>query len=293
MSAPTITVIIPTYNRAYILDRAVQSVLRQTQADFELLIVDDASKDETDAYVRGLADPRVKYIRHATNQGQCVAINTGIAAARGEFVACLDSDDEWLPTALEKQLAVFRSGPPDLGVVYTYTASLAPDGAVVPEFSSQLRGRIHREVLAQGYMAPSITLMVRRRCFEEIGGFDPDFRCYQDDDICFRLAKHYAVDFVPEILAYVHQDAEASSRLMRNRAWLADGWWRLLTKHEADIRRECGEAVLSEQFSKAARMFEEAGKAEMAATAFARARTVAPGEKIRRFLRETAARFGR
>lgn len=293
MSTPTVTVIIPTYNRAYILDRAVQSVLRQTHADFELLIVDDASKDETGAYVHGLADPRVKYIRHEVNHGQCVAINTGIAAARGEFVACLDSDDEWLPTALEKQLAVFRSSGPDLGVVYMYTASLAPDGSIVPEFSSQLRGKVYREVLAQGYMAPSITLMVRRRCFDEIGGFDPEFRCYQDDDICFRLAKHYTVDFVPEVLAYVHQDAEASSRLMRNRVWLADGWWRLLTKHEADIGRECGETTLSEQFAKAGRMFEEAGNAEMAATAFARARKVTPGGKLRRFLSQTAARFGR
>ena len=103
----------------------------------------------------------------------------------------------------------------------------------------------------------------------------------------------YAVDFVPEILAYVHQDAEASSRLMRNRAWLADGWWRLLTKHEADIRRECGDAVLSEQFAKAGRMFQEAEKSEMAAMAFARARNVAPGGKLRRVLRATAARFGR
>src|ERR1051325_2372735 len=234
-----VSVIIPTYNRAYILDRAIRSVLAQTHADFELLVVDDGSKDDTEALVRRYADPRVRYIKQP-NQGQCAAINNGIAQAKGEFIECLDSDDEWLPAALEKQLAVFRAGSPDLGMVYMFTASLAPDGTVIPEFSSTLRGRIHKEVLTQGYLAPSITLMVRKSCYDEIGVWDTGFSCYQDDDMCFRLAAKYVIDFVPEILAYVHQDADAASRLMRNRAFLANGWWRLLTKHEADIRRECG-----------------------------------------------------
>src|SRR3990172_1498077 len=100
--------VIPTYNRAPLLPRAIRSVLAQTHRPIELLVVDDGSTDETEEVVRGLGEPCVRYIRHAQNLGQCAAINTGILASNGEFVSFLDSDDEWLPAMIQKQLDEFQ-----------------------------------------------------------------------------------------------------------------------------------------------------------------------------------------
>ena len=98
----TVSAIIPTYNRANIVIRAIQSVLNQTYQNFELLVIDDGSQDNTEEIVTGIHDNRIKYIRHEKNKGVAAARNTGIEAAKGEFIAFLDSDDEWLPNKLKR-----------------------------------------------------------------------------------------------------------------------------------------------------------------------------------------------
>src|SRR5690348_1065740 len=115
---PVVSVILPTYNRASLISRAIRSVLNQTFTDWELLIVDDGSTDATEQLIRSRsADSRIRYMKLPQNVGMCNARNHGIALARGEFIAFLDSDDEWLPTKLEKQLAVFRRDGPQTGLV--------------------------------------------------------------------------------------------------------------------------------------------------------------------------------
>lgn len=106
---PLVSVVIPTYNRAEFLPRAVESVLRQTVDDFELIVVDDASTDDTEAVVERFDDPRVEYVRHGTNRGGSAARNTGIERSSGEYIAFLDSDDEWYPRKLERQVEELRS----------------------------------------------------------------------------------------------------------------------------------------------------------------------------------------
>ena len=271
---PLVTVIIPTYNRAKVLGRAIQSVLAQTPEDFELLIVDDGSVDDTQGVVQQFSDPRVIYLKHEQNQGQCAAINTGIQNANGDYVCFLDSDDEWLPTMLEKQLAVFHKHDSNWGLVYTLAGSRQADGTIDLAFDSQLRGNVYKEALTQGYLAPSITLMVRKECFQKIGLFDTRFSCFQDDDICFRLAKEYRVDLVPEVLAIFHQDADF--QLTKDLLSYAQGWWDLLIKHESEIERECGEQVLAAHFLKSGKLFLNAHEPELARRAFARARSIAP-----------------
>src|SRR4030042_5052103 len=105
---PTVSIIIPTYNRAHLVMRAINSVLDQSFQDFEIIIVDDASRDNTEKMVSGIRDKRIFYIRHEKNRGGSAARNTGIKQARGEYIAFLDSDDEWLPEKLEKQLKVLE-----------------------------------------------------------------------------------------------------------------------------------------------------------------------------------------
>src|SRR5262245_24547581 len=101
---PLVTVVIPTHNRAGRVRSAIESVLHQTYADFEIVVVDDASEDGTENTVRGVLDPRVRYIRHAVARGDAAARNTGIRNSTGEYVAFLDDDDEWLPEKLRFQV---------------------------------------------------------------------------------------------------------------------------------------------------------------------------------------------
>lgn len=106
---PAVSVVIPTYDRAAVLPRAIDSVLGQTVEDLELLVVDDGSTDRAPDVVAGYADDRVRCLRHEQNRGASAARNSGIEAASGDYVAFLDSDDEWLAGKLETQLAVLEA----------------------------------------------------------------------------------------------------------------------------------------------------------------------------------------
>jgi glycosyltransferase involved in cell wall biosynthesis len=274
----TVTAIIPTYNRAALLPRAIRSVLAQTHRPIELIVVDDGSSDDTEAVVRGFSDsnPSIRYIRQH-NQGQCAAINTGILAATGEFVCFLDSDDEWRPEMIAKQLAVFARHDARMGVVYTHGGAYRADGPLTPSNVSYLEGSIYRAALAQGHVAHSIAILVRRSCFDKVGLFDTRFSCFQDDDICFRLAKEYEFGLVPEVLAVVHVSAD--NRLTADRRPYARGWHDLLRKHEADILRECGPVVLGKHWFRAGLLFLDAGQRRAALSSFARAFRLAPSFK--------------
>ena len=116
---PTVSIIIPTYNREQLLGRAIKSVLAQTYQDFELIIVDDGSTDNTERLVKSFNSEKTRYIRHRKNKGPAAARNTGIRSAKGDYIAFQDSDDEWMPEKLEKQMRAFTTAPPEVGVVYT------------------------------------------------------------------------------------------------------------------------------------------------------------------------------
>jgi len=112
-----VTIVIPTYNRGYILSRAIKSVLNQTYQNMEIIIVDDGSKDNTEEVVKKFTDTRIQYIRHSENRGLSAARNTGIKNSKSDFVAFLDSDDEYLPEKIEKSLEVFKNARENLGMV--------------------------------------------------------------------------------------------------------------------------------------------------------------------------------
>jgi glycosyltransferase involved in cell wall biosynthesis len=106
-----VSVIIPTYNRAYIIREALESALRQSYRDFEIVLVDDGSTDNTGEIIKGICDERIHYISHERNRGYSVACNTGIAAITGDLVGFLDSDDIWTPDYLERQVDFFNRHP--------------------------------------------------------------------------------------------------------------------------------------------------------------------------------------
>ena len=127
---PLVSVIVPTYNRAAIVTRALRSILDQTYQNTEILVVDDASSDNTQEVIAGLRDPRIRYLRHDRNRGGSVARNTGIKAARGEYLAFLDSDDEWLADKLRVQVAAMR----EKGIPFSYCQSIRTENGVTHHY---------------------------------------------------------------------------------------------------------------------------------------------------------------
>ena len=118
--SPLVSVIIPTHNRADLVPLAIQSVLQQTYTNLECIVVDDASTDNTEETVRTIIDERIIYLRHENNKHASAARNTGIKYARGEFIAFLDDDDEWLPTKLEKQVPFLLNLHEKVGMIYCW-----------------------------------------------------------------------------------------------------------------------------------------------------------------------------
>ena len=112
-----VSIIIPTYNRANVIKRAIDSVLRQTYDSYEVVVVDDGSTDETESVIAGIQDARIRYIALKENQGVAHARNIGIREARYDYIAFLDSDDEWLLDKLELQMRLFQNSTEDIGMV--------------------------------------------------------------------------------------------------------------------------------------------------------------------------------
>ena len=134
-----VSIIIPTYNRANVLPASIQSVLQQTDADFELLVIDDGSDDNTDTVVESMNDARIRYLKMPANKGVAAARNEGIRQAKYDYIAFQDSDDYWMPDKLEKQMT-FMTQNPETGLLYCPYVCQKADGAtiLVPEI-----GRAH------------------------------------------------------------------------------------------------------------------------------------------------------
>lgn len=210
---PNVSVIIPTYNRAHLLGRAIRSVLNQTYQDFELIIVDDGSSDNTDELVKSFDDIRIRYLKHKKNRGGAAARNTGIKAAKGKYIAFQDSDDEWLPEKLEKQMKVFEDAPPEVGVVYTGFYRLQngkktyiPSSKVNPK-----EGYIFNSLL-KGNFVTTQAVLVKRECFDKAGIFDENLPRLQDWELFLRISRHYHFKFInePLVIAY-HQPVSIST----------------------------------------------------------------------------------
>jgi len=197
----TISVIIPTYNYDRFLREAIDSVLAQTYAAHEIIVIDDGSTDDTPRILAEYGD-RIRVIRQQ-NLGVSAARNAGIAAACGEWVAFLDSDDVWRPRKLECDAARIAADP-GLGMVHCGAEQFDNTGRTLFVFLGGLEGwiapdllRLDREVIA----APGSGLTVRKTAAEEVGGYDPRLAASEDWDFCYRIACRYRAGFIPEVLA--------------------------------------------------------------------------------------------
>ncbi len=231
-SAVSVSVIIPTFNRSELLGRAIDSVLKQTYCNYEIIVVDDGSTDSTRQMLAAYED-RIRYI-YQENAGQSVARNTGIRAARGKWVAFLDSDDIWLPEKLARQVGILSSS--NAKVCYT-NLIWNSDGAAAS--MSQVVRENYRDK-AEVFDEPFdllldgskdrvlVTLVVDRELLCRVGCFDERLRYHEDVRLCLRLAFETAFAYIPEPLAVIDRRPE----LLRASVDYRDG-----------LSASCGEAV--------------------------------------------------
>ena len=210
-----ISVVIPTHNRAAILLEAVESVLKQTYQNFEILIVDDGSTDNTKGIVKSVDDQRIFYL-FQENAGPAAARNTGIRKAKGEYVAFLDSDDLWHPRKLEKQMDIFRRED-GVGLVSTGSTYLDSEGKCI--FKKACRAHDTTEYLKYLVLSPdkaftgTPTLLVKKECFAKVGLFDERQLLFEDWDLCFRIGLRYEIRVINETLTTIRMDKQSFSSL--------------------------------------------------------------------------------
>mgnify|MGYP000371370111 CR=1 FL=1 len=226
---PTVSVIVPTYNRADALPRTIESVLSQTHEDLELFVVDDASTDDTRAVVAAYEDDRLTYLRHEQNRGGSAARNTGIDASTGEYVAFLDSDDEWRAGKLERQLAELEGRDDDWVAAYCGVTMVRENrenrvlGALRRRF-----GRLHDTEGAEGgaelvgavladdlHTSAGSTLLVERAVAEQIDGFDESFDRFQDPEFLLRVLREGKLAFVDAPLVRRYASGSPSADALR------------------------------------------------------------------------------
>ena len=209
---PKVSIVIPAYNAMRFLPQTVESALTQTWRDFELLVVDDGSSDDTRAWVAQHLDARVRLVRQ-NHGGTARARNRGISEARGDYIAFLDADDLWNPTKLEKQVACLEARP-DVGLVHTAIRYIDENGSEIGQvLRSEGNGDVWEQVVLHMLVRCGSTPLIRRACFSEVGVFDPGLEFAEDWDMWIRIAAdfHFAVLDEP-LVAYRQHRANITRR---------------------------------------------------------------------------------
>ena len=218
---PLVSVVIPTHDRPLATERAARSVLAQTHAALELLVIDDGSTDDTAARAEAIGDPRLRVVRQA-NGGVAHARNRGMREARGAYVAFLDSDDAWAPEKLARQVAALEAAPARVGICTT-GAEIRPRRGPSEFRRPEIRGDAFAALLTRNLVhAPTSCALVRREVAEAVGGFDPSLPAIEDWEWLQRAARLYDLEAVDEPLTvYSDEDRDGPRRSRDFRANMA------------------------------------------------------------------------
>lgn len=276
MVNPRVSIVTPTYNRAQFIGITVRSVLGQTMADWELLIVDDGSTDDTRRVLEPyLGDSRIHYL-YQPNQGQSAARNLALDNSRAEFIGFLDSDDIWYDNKLERQLEVFAANP-GVHIVHGDEASLDEHGRVISRHNMQrYSGRITPQLLADNSVSIT-TALVRRECFDSMGGFDRRYGVADDYELWLRLSARYRFYYEPGLVAGYRIMADQISsdkcrRFAANEQIISD----FLDRYEVCLSPAERRWGLARFYVRKARYFAAIGERRMALSAVGRALSLAP-----------------
>lgn len=202
-----VSVIIPAFNREGTIDRALNSVLDQDFENFEIIVVDDCSDDDTVEVVMEFDDDRIKCIQHHTNKGASEARNTGIKCAKGQYIAFLDSDDEWDSDKLRRQIQKIEQANQTIGVIYTGYQVKYSGEMEVGQVPSK-KGDIYQAQLAKDWVSPTSAVMVKAECFDAVGGFDTSLPARQDYEMWLRLSQRYEFEYIKEPLVTLHTESK-------------------------------------------------------------------------------------
>lgn len=199
---PNVSVNIPCFNSGRFIEETLKSVLSQTYTDFEIIVMDDGSTDDTGRIINSFGDSRIKYF-YKNNEGLSETRNKGIVASAGEYIAFLDHDDLWLPQKLEKQIAKFEGK--GLGLVFSDSYILL-DGIrekmTYFDRCNPKRGFVFEDLLLENSnFIPLSTVVIRRDAFKEVGYFKKEFKIGEEYELFLRAADKYMFDYVDEPLA--------------------------------------------------------------------------------------------
>ena len=214
-----VSVIIPTYNAALFIEETISSILSQTIPDFEIIVIDDASSDNTVQVIKKIAkeDSRIKYFIQEKG-GVSIARNKGIKESAAQFIAFIDHDDLWMPQKLEKQLKVFNNDP-QLGLVFSRESIITADGrpiGISGGISRLSRGYVFKDLFCRHFISPS-TVLIRREVFDTLDEwFDESMEMAEEVDLFLRIAYKWKVDYCDEVLAKWRVHSNNDSSLRRN-----------------------------------------------------------------------------
>jgi len=215
--SPLVSVILPTYNRGEVISRAIDSVLRQTISDFEVIIVDDFSEDNTEQIVKAYSNGRIKYVKHNRNKGGSAARNTGIRNAKGEYIAFLDSDDEFSSTKLERQLECLNKLPnryvgcycgsntrlsQKTGWFKKQIEETFPNERTTPEGQQEVIKDIFLTKIEIGGCS---TLFIKKNIIDKMNGFDEKYPRHQDYEFLIRALEYGPIGYLAEDLVTKHE----------------------------------------------------------------------------------------
>lgn len=209
---PLVSIIIPTYNRSSVLPRSIKSALNQTYSNIELIVIDDASTDDTETVLKDFSDSRISYYRQSTNLGGSAARNCGIKHSKGKYIAFLDDDDEWFPEKIEKQVNLMEEldlsewGGTYCGYIVKSNIKIGNINILNTTLNKGKKtGSILRDVLAMDVdIAAGSTCLFYKDAVIDVGLFDESFRQQQDMEFLIRFLKKYKLNSVSEPLAIIY-----------------------------------------------------------------------------------------
>lgn len=221
---PRVSVIIPVYNAEKFISKTIDSVIAQTFSDWEIIAVDDGSVDRSPQILKKYSEKMPKKIKVITqkNKGVSIARNKAISAAKGEFIACLDQDDLWLPTKLEEQIRVLESNG-EVGMVYCDSYVIDENGKIIKKSvmesilsrsfirPKKFRGDIFDELFCVNFISLE-TVVVRKSVLKKVGLFNPKFKIAEDYDLFLRIAREYPIEFIPKQLSMFRAHPRGASR---------------------------------------------------------------------------------
>lgn len=252
MGQEKVSVIIPTYNRSGQIKQSIESVLRQTHADLELLVVDDASTDDTQAVVEAVSDERVTYIKLKENQGAAGARNAGARQASCPLIAFQDSDDVWRPRKLERQMAYLRQHPEYDMIYCPYRKHIGGQEIDVPNagWRGSLAGRIFPHLaLRNSIGAP--TMLLKKDCFLALEGFATDLEALEDWEFALRFSLRHEIGYVDEVLVDSYDSPDGVSS---NAAAYYGSLCKIIADYREPMQKEgVFDAAVGELFARAQR----------------------------------------